>query len=61
MHCLICKFWEPDAGENDDYGNALGWCHRYPPITKPLTEECHGWPEVSANQWCGEFKAKENL
>jgi len=59
MKCGNCKYWEADEGEVEEYFGTpykLGWCHRYPPFTKPLTTGKHGYIEVNESDWCGEFR-----
>ena len=65
MKCENCKFWDDDLGNND------GICHRYPPQYTLLmcngpestsVEDCDQgtWPITDINDWCGEFKEKQN-
>ena len=53
--CDMCAWYEPDI-----YGNASGKegrCHRAPPL---MQEDGYGvFPAVDENEWCGEFKDKE--
>ncbi len=64
MKCQECKYW---MQTEDDLN--FGHCHRY--AAKPLicpanakAEEWHTrryvkWPGTNAEEWCGEFEAKE--
>ena len=48
--CEDCKYFE-------QCNKFLGWCRRNPP-TILLTEDRFGdgvWPNVSQEDWCGEF------
>lgn len=60
--CETCRFWERD-GET-----GLGECHRNPPVAIPLMllpggenyeHALAAWPELTATDWCGEWKQKE--
>ncbi len=66
MKCGNCKFW--DVLEMWS-GDPQGECHRFPPHFFPLMardyKEClsnGAWilPVTSDDDWCGEFKAKDN-
>lgn len=43
--CTDCRFWHP---VEDEDGNDLGQCHRYPPGYE-------GWPMTFGHDWCGEW------
>ena len=61
MKCKNCKWWEQDEEEKNCYGYFTGWCHRFPPLLKPLPkmEGGHGWPTTEDYDWCGEFVDKD--
>lgn len=52
--CASCRFYE--AGTWAEYG----FCLRYPPSIHVVSEDYDSlsfFPEVFADQWCGEFSA----
>lgn len=55
--CVHCKFYDEQVASNVSE-RLVGWgdCRRNPPI---VTDHERGkWPEVTAIDWCGEFKPK---
>jgi hypothetical protein len=62
-NCGNCEFFISD-GEN----SGLGRCHKYVPQVIPTTTvdvnfghilvEETAWPQVTKNEWCGEWEAK---
>ena len=56
--CKNCKFVQEHTGS---YTGSMT-CHRYPPTIHPDNAQMNcsaKFPLVDANQWCGEFKQKE--
>lgn len=50
--CEYCRFF-------DTYNNAKGLCRRYPPSvvsSEYSVSELTVYPEVTTDDWCGEFK-----
>lgn len=64
MNCTTCRYSQidHDPGEGFDDGPLLR-CHRYPPTVVALGDEpVQTWPNVGANDWCGEHRgAPEDL
>ena len=73
MKCEECGFWEVKKVAVPNNGVRMGYCRRNPPIATgcfvPKTNRINGtvtpqlvemtiWPQVSANNWCGEGKPK---
>ena len=71
MKCEGCRFWEQKGVPNN--GVQMGFCRRRPPIATgcfvaktgriagtvtPQFVEMTIWPQVSANNWCGEGEPK---
>lgn len=51
MNCKECQYWVPGL-------TALaGKCHRYPPPGDGWTTS---HPTTAFNDWCGEYREKEN-
>lgn len=55
--CSQCVYWEPPPDDDGGLGRAAtriryGEC-RHSPLTRD------GWPEVSADGWCGQARALE--
>lgn len=54
--CLTCKYWKQDT----DFGHPLcvGDCRRFPPafIGRGIQAE---FPEVSLEDWCGEYQPRD--
>lgn len=48
--CETCRFWE-------DHQPFTGRCHRYPPT--PLRGGTGFGPLTAADDWCGEWAARE--
>ena len=61
--CGTCKFWSLSLISCD--GEFIkGVCRRNPPILHPKEEEFEDepfgvWPCTVKNEWCGEYKPKE--
>ena len=49
--CGTCRFLK-------EYSSRTGLCHRYPPTPQGSNDNGH-WPRVNLDDWCGEYKAKE--
>ena len=47
-HCFACRHFHVGKAQ----------CRRWPPDAHPTTGEI-GWPRVEADDWCGEFEARE--
>jgi hypothetical protein len=45
--------------EGDEQDNPAGECRRHAPQPDANQEKTTWWPEVLANEWCGEFKLVE--
>ena len=73
MKCEDCRFWEEKESANPGNGVRMGFCRRRPPIATgcfvpkagriagivtPQLVEMTIWPQVSANNWCGEFELR---
>ena len=73
MKCEDCRFWEEKKGAKPSNGARMGYCRRNPPIATgcfvpkpgriagsitPQLVEMTLWPQVSANNWCGEFESR---
>ena len=57
--CETCAYWDFDARE--DSVNSYGECHRYPPTRIDEVSQLYPFSlAVSAKDWCGEWKAKED-
>lgn len=53
--CEGCKFWKRmDAEHMGDAG--AGYCRRYPPSFMLENTLNDGWPNVHAQEWCGEWR-----
>ncbi|WP_375188436.1 hypothetical protein [Sphingobium yanoikuyae] len=53
QHCQDCRFLH----------RSMMQCHRNPPLIRTSGAGTHGiseWPQVKANDWCGEWKEDEN-
>ena len=74
MKCENCRFWEEKKEIKPGNGVRMGFCRRNPPIATgcfvpkagriagtvtPQLVEMTIWPQVSANNWCGEFEPCE--
>ena len=46
--CQHCKYWKAGPG-------SMGDCRRYAPRPGDKKE----WPRTNPDDWCGEFKSKE--
>lgn len=49
--CEICAFWRPLPSS----GASVGGCHRKPPAPPGSQGYQFGWPETTAESWCGDF------
>lgn len=57
--CLRCRYYFGtfEAEVNGDgvfYG--MGECHRRAPVTPAPSPASRRWPEVSGDEWCGEYE-----
>jgi hypothetical protein len=50
--CNTCKYW---VGNRE--GTRMGDCRRYAP--RPGVS--FGWPKTNPDDWCGEYKSKEQV
>lgn len=57
--CVVCIYYGSDPNVTSQ-----GWCMRFPPTpvysfiyTTPTNLNPTMWPNVAADDWCGEFKA----
>jgi hypothetical protein len=52
--CKNCRYYHPGRPAPD---GMVGWCQRLPPVMALAYEhDFQGyWPEVSGDDWCGEF------
>ena len=73
--CSICRYYyktrdreiAEDQGVEWEVFGETGICRRYPPVVimeirdgdSRRGEEFSVWPEVSADNWCGEYAAVE--
>jgi hypothetical protein len=60
--CVTCRFASPVIMPLDHDGadapNPVVECRRYPPQFVAVDgEPVIGWPQVNADDWCGEYKA----
>jgi hypothetical protein len=65
--CENCKFGV-DIVEDEQFdltaAQTAVLCHRFPPIPHPFGKSkkierfIWGWPVIGKNQWCGEYKPK---
>ena len=53
--CATCRFWGKIKLVSDEKDDCR-ICHRYPPAATG-----HGSPTPWANEWCGEYAAKETI
>lgn len=62
MKCEHCKFFNVVTDENEDYEPLLECRRRAPTITHVTSTgvSLQAWPHVYHDDWCGEFKAKDN-
>ena len=73
IKCEDCRFWEEKKEIKPGNGVQMGYCRRNPPIATgcfvpkagrivgtvtPQLVEMTLWPQVSANNWCGEGKPR---
>jgi hypothetical protein len=63
-HCGDCEFFNPvGAPPRSPVGVQEGECRRYPPTWAPSEEHpdgfAEGWPGADEEDWCGEFKERE--
>ena len=73
MKCEDCRFWEEKKRAKPGNGARMGYCRCRPPIATgcfvpkanpiagsitPQLAEMTLWPQVSANNWCGEFESR---
>ncbi len=55
--CENCKFFWGNSNNNEH-----GECHRYPPVViESQQSECHVFPHVTRDNFCGEFCDKDSL
>ncbi len=54
--CELCNFF---VVLRDDLPFVHGRCRRFPPAVPLVRGQGSGWAWVQANDWCGEFKQKE--
>lgn len=64
-YCITCKFWDAYDEEPDNVPMAQGDCHRFPPSIPIVDEEIKGvqlvtFPIMFDEEWCGEWKARED-
>ncbi len=57
--CKNCKWWDEEA----DYHSDMGHCRRFPPLL--CEQNATNWskasfPETKENDWCGEFRKKQD-
>ena len=52
--CAAC-LWFDSHGVSAGLGMEVGYCRRHAPVRQPATR--HQFPKVTAEEWCGEFKA----
>ena len=48
--CERCAYWQKDGSKN------MGDCRRRAPTVPPYIQ---GWPRVRWNDWCGEYKERD--
>ena len=54
MNCETCRWFDADPKPHEQ----IGLCRKCPPQMLPTPEAPSVWPEVTSEDWCGQWEEK---
>ena len=63
QNCGSCRYYrafEREPDDDDEEEGPTGVCRRYPPLTLMSMPPISVFPEVSTEEWCGEYMPRED-